>query len=142
MSRLNYEIFPVLNFIAQKSIKERRYIKCPVYKRIVSLYNFIVSNYVESSKPANQKIRCNLSNIKLLNLSVSCEYDVLVVLFVIFVGFSIFELLFILQQSLLKTWPLLDLHNLCFSNWDHNMLQNVKNQIYSNSTGLLTNVLS
>jgi hypothetical protein len=31
----------------------------------------------------------------------------------------------------------MDLHNLRFSIWYHNMLQNGKNQIYSNSIGLL-----
>jgi hypothetical protein len=31
----------------------------------------------------------------------------------------------------------MDLHNLCFSIWYHNMLQNGRNQIYSNSTVLV-----
>jgi hypothetical protein len=48
-------------------------------------YNFIVSIYVEPLKPSNQ-----MSNVKLYRSSVSCEFDVLVVLLVIFLSFSIF----------------------------------------------------
>jgi hypothetical protein len=45
----------------------------------------IVSKYVEPLKPSNQ-----MSNVKLLNLSVSWEFDMLIVLLVIFFSFSIF----------------------------------------------------
>jgi hypothetical protein len=67
----------------KESIKER-----DLYQEscgIVRLYNFIVSNYVELLTPSNQ-----MSTVKLLNPSASCEFDVLFVLFVLFFSFSIF----------------------------------------------------
>jgi hypothetical protein len=97
------------------SIKERRYIKSPVGL-------------------------CRQSNVKLLNLRDSCEFDVLLVFLVIFFSFSIGILItFHLTTVFIKNLSLMNLlvDNLCFSIWYHNMLQSGKNQIYSNSTGLL-----
>jgi hypothetical protein len=54
----------------------------------VTLYNFIMLNsYVELLKPSNQM---STVNCQIINLSGSYEFDVLVVLFVIFFSFSIF----------------------------------------------------
>jgi hypothetical protein len=41
----------------------------------------------------------------------------------------------------IKNLSLMDLHNLCFSIWYQNMLQNGKNQIHLNFTGLFIYVL-
>jgi hypothetical protein len=71
-----------------------------------------------------------MSNVKLLNLSVRCDLDVLVVLLLIFYILITFHRITVFIKNL----SLMDLHNLCFSIWYHNMLQNGKNQIYWNST--------
>jgi hypothetical protein len=68
----------------------------------------IVRLYVELCR-AVKAVKCQQPNVKLLNLSVSVEFE----------GF----LLLIYQQSI-KNLSLMDLHNLSFS-----MLQNGKNQI-------------
>jgi hypothetical protein len=75
-----------------------------------------------------------MSTVK-CQISVSCDFDVLVVLVVTFFTFSIFKS-FILQQTI-KDLSVMNLHNLCFFILYHNMLQNGKNQTYLNSTGLL-----
>jgi phosphoglycerol transferase MdoB-like AlkP superfamily enzyme len=80
---------------------------CTLYKLSIKgrtsrvLWNCESCNFIVSLNPSNQMSRVKCQIIKPC-LSISCEFDVLVVLLVISFSFSIFYLLFILQQSLLK----------------------------------------
>jgi hypothetical protein len=73
------------NKYLQSVYKERVYYRTQAYniKRPVECVThpyFIVSNYVRAVKAVKSDVNLAKSNVKLLNLSVSCEFDVSVVL--------------------------------------------------------------